>query len=164
MIPYIKIVGESCTQHRFLSSAGLRTLAASLLAVAVLLGCASSEKPLTRGEFVAKANAICRRVIDEVDWQKIPVSRLVSSAASLGKLEERASSELAELKAPADIEMFWQAMVEDFRVTGQQFEQLAAETKASKAMPSVSLEPVLNMMRERRMAAKSSGLEQCAVY
>jgi hypothetical protein len=127
-------------------------------------GCAGSTQRLTQVELVAKANSICRRIIDEVDWRKTPPYKLVLLSMRLGALEEQASTELSKFDPPAAIVPLWQLMVDDFRVTGQQFEKLGKGPKLSPQQSFYAIEPVLNAMRERAAVARSSGLEACAQY
>ncbi len=130
--------------------------------VLIMLGCGSTTQ--SRTELTAKANAICRRVIDEVDWRRTPPVRLVLLARRLGALEIQASAELAKFNPPGSIAGYWQAMADDFEATGQEFDKLAASPKLSAQEAFYAIEPVLNAMRERAAMARISGLAECSTY
>jgi hypothetical protein len=129
-----------------------------------LFGCAGSTAPITRAKLMAEANAICLRVFDEVDWRKTPPYRLVRLARRLGELEIRASTELARFQPPASIAIYWQAMVDHFQATGQEFEKLADDPPMGAQEAFSAIEPVLNAMRQRAAVARSSGLDGCGRY
>lgn len=141
-------------------------IAAAVAAVTLATsGCGGSDKPLTRTELVAKAEAICRHAVDTVDWRKATFDQLARLGPRLAAIEEDASSELAHLKPPASLSIDWQILIDNFRVTGEQFRKLAATAKAHGGDASFLLEPVLSAMRERAGDARTSGFRgECARY
>jgi hypothetical protein len=127
-------------------------------------GCSGTASTPTGAEARSAANEICHRVIDAVNWRKTPPYELVRDAARLAALEEQAAAELRKLEPRGTTLSSWQAMVDDFHATGQQFEKLVRLTKVNAEAAFSEIEPVLNAMRERAAEAHSAGLPACAVY
>jgi hypothetical protein len=138
-------------------------LATALIAVATGCGGGSSKtKPLTRAELTAKANAICRRVIGEVDWSKVTPQKLPSIVGKLAALEEQAASELDKLTPPASLADEWREIVDGFRLTGPEFRQMAEQIrKAPNAYTQVVLS---NAQHERALVANVAHIKDCAKY
>lgn len=145
----------------------IRSLA-FLAAVAIMpvSGCggssSSSSKPLTRAELTTKANAICRRVISEVDWSKVTPQQLPHVVSRLAALEEQAASELDKLTPPKTMLAEWRLVVDGFRLTGPEFRVLAARVaKNPGAFPFL---PLSNAQHERGLYANIAGIKDCAKY
>jgi hypothetical protein len=144
-----------------------KQLIAALAFAAVILpasGCGGSSKtkPLTRAELTAKADAICRRIIPQVDWSKVNPEPLPSQVDRLAALEEQAASELDKLTPPATMADEWRLIVDGFKLTGPEFKTIAAEVKSSPhAFPRL---PLSNAQHERGLAADIAGIKDCAKY
>jgi hypothetical protein len=144
-----------------------KQLSAALALAGVILpvvGCgeASRSKPLTRAELTAKADAICRRVIGQVDWSKVNPESLPSQVDRLAALEEQAAGELDKLTPPPAMADEWRLIVDGFKLTGPEFKQIAHQVKESpQAYPSI---PLSNAQHERGLAANIAGIKDCAKY
>lgn len=134
--------------------------------VAIAAGCGSSSstgKPLTRAELTDKANAICRHVIGEVDWGKVPPAQLPRLVGKLAALEEQAASELNKLTPPPAMADEWRIIVDDFKLTGPEFRKIAESVKATPSAAPSEL-PLSNAQHERGLAANIAGIKDCAKY
>src|ERR1700722_5724199 len=84
-------------------------LATSTLAI---MGCGSSEKPLTRAELTAKANAICKTVTAKLATKTIKSQQDIARIApDLAGFEETALGELSKLVPPAGLANDWKQFV-----------------------------------------------------
>jgi hypothetical protein len=133
------------------------------IAMAALSGCSgsSTSKPLTRAELTAKANAICRRVIAQVDWSKVTPADLPRTVDRLAALEEQAGHELEKLTPPTSIADEWQLIVDGFKLTGPEFKQIARS--AGRVGPGYAI-PLSNAQHERALGANEIGITECAKY
>jgi hypothetical protein len=147
----------------------MRSIASKSLAAALLLvgamsigGCGGSShtKPLTRAELIARADAICRRILTEVDWPKAKAQTLRSVVDRLAALEEQAANELEQLTPPASMYDEYRTIVDGFKLTGPQFKQIAQEvqTLGPAAFP---LLPLSNAQHDRGFSAKVARIEEC---
>ncbi len=138
--------------------------AVASMALMVAAGCggssSASSKPLTREELTSKANAICKRVIAEVDWSKVNPSELPRVVDRLAALEEQAAGELEKLTPPPAIADEWREIVDGFKLTGPEFKQIAqlAQRVANFALP------LSNAQHERGLTAHELGISECAKY
>jgi hypothetical protein len=124
-------------------------------------GGSSKPKPLTRAELTAKANAICRRVIAEVDWSKVSPRALPRVVGRLAALEERAAAELDKLTPPASMADTWRFIVNGFRLTGPEFRKIAQIAQTVTGPYAV---PLSNAQHERALVANIAGIKDCARY
>lgn len=136
-------------------------LSAATLTLGVLGGCGESSKPLTRAELIAKADAICRRVTHQVDWLKVTKQSLSGSVHRLAALEEQAAGELSKLIPPPSMAEAWHFIVNGFRLTGPQFEQIA---RAAREVVGSYAIPLSNAQHERALRAKLEGITGCEEY
>lgn len=143
-----------------------RLFGAALAAIALVVasGCggssSTSSKPLTLAELTAKADAICKRIIPQVDWEKADPKTLPHVVGHLAALEEQAASELEKLTPPASIADEWREIIDDFRLTGHEFKQIAF---GASQVPGVGV-PLSNAQHERGMVAKHMGIIECEKY
>jgi hypothetical protein len=141
--------------------------ALAVSAIGTASGCgggssSSASKPLTRAELTAKANAICKRVISQVDWDKVTPQELVHVVGKLASLEEQAASELDKLTPPRSMLAEWRLVVDGFRLTGPEFRRIAQEVEHN---PSVYARlPLSNAQHERGLDANIAGIKDCAKY
>ncbi|MGN6371439.1 MAG: hypothetical protein ACTHM1_00365 [Solirubrobacteraceae bacterium] len=143
-----------------------RPVIVSLTIAAILLasGCggASKSKPLSRAELTAKADAICRRVIPEVNWEHVKPEELPRVVNRLAKLEEQAADELGALTPPPAMADEWRLIVDAFHLTGPEFRKIAADVQtAPSAYPTL---PLSNAQHERALQANVEGIKDCAKY
>lgn len=134
--------------------------------IAVVSGCggSSQDKPLGRSELTAKANAICRRAVGEVNWPKIDTQRFTpGEAARLGAIEERASAELNTLMPPPAMLFQWRVIVDDFRAAGPAFRH-AAHVLVIKGTKGYPVLPLFAEIAERAREARDLGIRECARY
>lgn len=143
-----------------------RTIASLLIGASVIAigGCggSTSSKPLTRTELTAKANAICRRVIAEVDWSKGTPLSSVAVVDRLAALEERAAAELEKLTPPQSMLGQWRLIVDGFRLTGPEFRLMAKQ--AQERHETAYVLGLSNSQHERGLAAKIAGIKSCEQY
>lgn len=142
----------------------LAVLAAA--ATVPISGCGGSSsspsKPLTRAELTAKANAICRRVVSEVDWAKVSPQKLPHVVSKLAALEEQAASELNKLTPPRTMLGEWRLVVDGFRLTGPEFRKISQEVEHNPSLYSTL--PLSNAQHERGLYANIEGIKDCAKY
>lgn len=152
------------TMSRSAARLGLTALALTCAAGAAS-GCggtSSAHKPLTRAQLTAKANAICRRVIGEVDWSKVTPQELPRVVSRLAALEEHAAAELNKLVPPASIADEWRLVVDGFRGTGPEFRVIARAVQQNpQAYPSL---PLSNAQHERGLDANILHIPGCVKY
>jgi hypothetical protein len=147
----------------------MKKMVVSVLALCVgspgLWGCgggSSSARPLTRVELTARANAICQRVVSQVDWTKITPKELPRVVSRAAELEERGAAELDKLEPPPSMADDWRVIVDDFKATGREFRVIAMNVKRSGgAYPRL---PLSNAQHERALAANVAGIKECARY
>lgn len=141
-------------------------VAAASMAIAALAGagCGGStpSKPLTRAQLTAKANAICQRIVSEVDWSKVTAQELPKVVVRLASLEEQAAAELGQLVAPPSIADEWQVVIDGFKLTGPEFRKIARDAQHSpQAYPKL---PLSNAQHERALDANILHIKECAKY
>ena len=140
-------------------------LAVLTLALAALVGsgCGSSEKPLTRAELTAKANAICKTVAAKISSKSINSEQQISHVASeLAGFEQTALANLSKLVPPAELEADWKKFVSGAQTLAEDTAKLgeyakAKNLKAAKALILAS-ESTQKQMTE---IAKRDGLGAC---
>jgi hypothetical protein len=144
----------------------IATLAAAML-TAIASGCggsSSNAKPLTRADLTAKASAICRRVLSEVDWAKVAPQDLPRLVGRLAALEEQASAELDKLVPPASLADEWRLIVDDFKATGPELKEIAERVRVGGPAPFQGGLPLSEAQHERGLAANIMGIKDCAKY
>jgi hypothetical protein len=121
---------------------------------------ASPGKLLTPAELVAKGDAICRPTVERVNRATLTPERIVRFAAQYEEIEDRTFEELKKLNPPSKGLGVWVAVMDGFRLAGEEFGKLRFYP------PSVSdkkaFEPVYEALRRRAATAAQLGFKDCA--
>lgn len=135
-------------------------LATSTLAIA---GCGSSEKPLTRAELTAKANAICKTVTAKLATRTIKSQRDIARVApELAGFEEAALGELSKLVPPAALADDWKKFVAGAEMLAENTDKLGEYAKQNK-LKSAGVLIVSSEKTQKQMQAlaKRDGIVAC---
>ncbi len=140
-------------------------LAVLMLASAALVtsGCGSSEKPLTRAELTAKANAICKTVTAKISSKSISTEQQISQVAGeLAGFEQTALANLSKLVPPAELEADWKKFVSGAQTLAENTAKLGeyARAKNLKAAKALILSSE-NTQKQMTEIAKRDGLSAC---
>lgn len=145
-----------------------RTHVASVaLAVATMLaiaGCGgSSEKPLTRAELTAKANAICKTVTARFASRSIGNSKeLARVIPELASFEQNALAELSKLVPPAELADDWKKFVSGAETLAENTSKLSEDVKAKGLKNAGSLIAQSEAIQQQMQAtARRDGLVGC---
>src|ERR1700722_8969694 len=112
-------------------------LATSTLAI---MGCGSSEKPLTRAELTAKANAICKTVTAKLATKTIKSQQDIARIApELAGFEQTALGELSKLVPPAGLANDWKQFVAGARAGGAKKEKNPGKPQNKKTKNTTAL-------------------------
>jgi hypothetical protein len=136
-------------------------LATMTLAVA---GCGgSSEKPLTRAELTAKANAICKTVTTRFASKNISTKQeLAKVIPELASFEQNALAELSKLIPPAELAGDWKKFVTGAETLAENTSKLGEDAKSKGLKGAGGLiaqsEAIQQKMRE---IAKRDGILGC---
>jgi hypothetical protein len=130
----------------------------------LLAGCggSSASRQLTMPELIAKADPICRPVIEGVDYAKLTQANIVRNASRLAALEERASAQLAKLTPPPSMADTWQLIVDGFRWSAEEFRKLGKTATANTS--GGAFEPLYEAVRKRAWNAYEAGFKDCGTY
>jgi hypothetical protein len=139
-------------------------LTALALAATTLLapGCGGSSKPLTRAQLIARADPICRTVVEKVNYGALTPIRIVRFAARLAAIERRAYEQLAQLTPPASLADDWQLIVDGFKESANDFHML--EHAAHPDSEGGRLESLYGAVRGKAWTARGDGFKDCGEY
>lgn len=145
---------------------GRKCAAATALATTVLAlaGCGgSAEKPLTRSELTAKANAICKTVTTKLATKNITTQQDIARVApELASFEQTALTELGKLVPPAALASDWKQFVTDAGTLAENTLKLGeyAKAKALKAARGL-IDSSETVQRRMQTTAKRDGIVEC---
>ena len=146
----------------------MTVLRASAVALAVaatgVAGCGSSSR-LSRADFVQKANAICKRVNDQ-----LAATGKVTSAADVQRVgpgviaaERRGLSDLRALKPPADLAADWNRLLGDLSQLTTDAGKLLSAAKANDTAGAQTVAAASQQTQNEITAlAGRDGLADCA--
>jgi hypothetical protein len=140
-------------------------LVLALLCGLAVIGCGESNrplKPLGRAQLIAKAEPICRTVVDTIDYSALTQAKIVSLASRLAAVEEHAAQELAKLIPPPSMFAEWQVIVDGFRQSAEQF-RLLGRTATANSQGGM-FETLYGVSRQRAVSARAAGFKVCGTY
>jgi hypothetical protein len=143
-------------------------IAAVAMAVAAIAatGCGTSNKALSHGELVAKANSICKRLNTQhksinIRTQEEYIRLLKTTAAE----DQIAFTELAKLTPPTSLASDWKQFVADGRALAQDATQLATYlTTYNRRSASMVNRSTSVVMQAIHTTAERDGLTECAQF
>jgi uridine phosphorylase len=137
-------------------------LALSVVAVAAA-GCGGSEKPLTRAELTAKANAICKTVSAKLASRTINAQSNIGRVASeLASFEQSELTKLSKLVPPAELESDWKRFIAGAQTLAENTSKLGELAKAHNLSATHGLVVSSERVQRQMMAiAKRDGLTAC---
>ena len=143
-----------------------RTLFATLaLAASLSIGAcgssSSSDKPLTQAQLIAKADPICRTVVNTVRYFQLTPAKIVRFASRLADVEERAYTQLAKLTPPASFAGEWRFIVDGFRESARDFRHLG---KVADPNETGQFETLYADVRQKAWTARENGFKDCGRY
>jgi hypothetical protein len=138
------------------------TLGASLLVAA---GCGVSDAKLARAELILKADPYCERANNALKDSGISPSNLAVVAPHVGKFYLLAANQLAGLKPPSSIAADWRAIVDGYRVAGEQLEKLGEAVRAKDRQVDFQAQALFTKAQhDRAITAFRNGFEACSKY
>lgn len=140
---------------------------ATSLAIALGSGCGSEPKPLSRGQLLASANSICRRVAKQLEAVNKGESanspqQIARLASKLAGLEQSALGELGKLVPPATLEADWKRFVAGAQSLAEDTATLG-ETATGHDPAATRRALTSAQATQKRMAAiaKRDGFKEC---
>jgi hypothetical protein len=139
-----------------------------LLAIALLAGCGGgggNDEALTRGEYAAKADAICGKYKKETDSLARPanLSDLAKVADQVIPILDKAQGELRKLKPPADEQATARAWLDQFDVIIDDVAKIRDKAKANDtAGVQAQAQPALQHNERANKLATQLGMTVCS--
>jgi hypothetical protein len=136
-------------------------LALFVVMAAFVSGCGSSDKPLTKAEFLRRANANCAGKDSQNLRKQLPANPTRAQIAKLDlektlPLLNRQLDKIAALKPPTADRDRVQKIIEQVRADARAF------AKGLRENPEKALAPGVNPFAKSNFAAKLYGLKICA--
>jgi hypothetical protein len=139
----------------------------ALAAAALMMGCGSSPKPLTRAQLRSRANAICRGVAVKIEavnkggGVNTP-QQLERLTAKLAGFEQTALVELGRLVPPPALEADWKSFVAGAQTLAEDTAKVGeyAATKNTTASKQV-ISSAESTQKQMAAIAKRNGFKAC---
>ena len=137
-------------------------LAPALLAAVAVAGCGGS-KELSRTELIAKSNVICKHGNAALKTSKISPANLATVAPQVAAVDQKVSSELAELKPPPAMTADWGAIVDSWKRAGEGLTKIGQAARAKQKTQEMIGEGIFTKAQtERATTARRNGLTACS--
>lgn len=135
-------------------------LAAASLSVGAC-GSSAPEKPLTQAQLIAKADPICRTVVNTVRYFQLTPAKIVRFASRLADVEERAYTQLSKLTPPVSFAVEWRFIVDGFRESARDFRHLG---QVADPKETGQFETLYADVRQKAWTARENGFKDCGHY
>lgn len=141
-------------------SAAIAAIGALALAAA---GCGKSDKTLTRGEFVAQTDAICKRLLAQRKAIKIKTQKEFAQALPrVGSYERTAFAKLGRLTPPASLASDWNQLVTSGQALAETTVQLGKYLRAHNAAAArLKFQSAAALSRAMSATAAQDGIKAC---
>jgi hypothetical protein len=136
------------------------------ISMAAVVGCGESDKPLTRAQLLARADATCRRINNKLstgNGAKTP-QQLSRAASQLVSYEQKGLAELSKLIPPASMASDWKAIIAGAQTLADDTVKVVERVKVEKNFNGVhALVAEISRVQARTVAiAKRDGFTDCS--